>query len=201
MSDDDLYKNIDKIKSQWRFMPEGKRRDNARILAEAIKKNGVATGSHRGMRQIHFNKAYDDAVEKLFKLANSAPDKFFQKLYKLVIVFSELLYDEREMLQNSFIDSKRYREITKGNFLSKIKIDEFSNALYCGCKTAMMYEIKQIKQMHPLFKGRTSINFLRIVATSKELGLTPQQARGYLRVVIPIEYNGRRIRKLYEKLT
>jgi hypothetical protein len=200
VSDDDLYKNIKQIKERWRFVPKGKRKRRADVLIDAIEHHGTLKGSQRGLKQIQLNEAYDNAVNKLINLANIAPDELFPKLYNLVIKFSEILYDEQYRLEDAFINPKRYKEIRKGNFLSKINMEQFSDALYYGCKTAMMYEIKQIKQQYSNFKGRTATEFLRIVATAKELNLTPQQAKGYLYALTGERYNTNRIKKLYEKI-
>jgi hypothetical protein len=105
------------------------------------------------------------------------------------------------LLNDVFIEPRRYREIQKGNFISKIDINNFSNALYHGCKVSMLYEIKQIKQMHTNFKGRSSSEFLRIVATSKELRFTAQQAKAYLFALTGEKYRVDRIHNLYKKLT
>jgi hypothetical protein len=93
MSDEEIYKNINKIKSHWRFACNSEVKAKAFVMIKAIERNGTQKGSNRGLKQIQFNRAYDEAVEKLFNMANNAPDRLFQKIYRLAIYYGDMLYN------------------------------------------------------------------------------------------------------------
>lgn len=206
---DDIAEDLLNIKIEWKKIKFNALKKDGNTYRKAISilkviedieiAGGDADAIKRMVLQKRFADAYANAIGKLNEMALASPEHLKAKMVQKVFKCWDELGEERKILEDVYIDNRRYREVRRGNFIHAIDPNLWADSLVEGCRVFMLAEMKLTKMMFPYYKGKQQPHLLRHIVTAKTAGLTPAQARGYIKALTGTAYNEERIKNLYRK--